>query len=70
VWTRSANQLATVTEKDGTGSTTKVVEYTYDGFNRRIAKEVDTASTFDMQDAVVERYVHDDIHDGVALAAG
>ncbi len=48
-----------VTEKDVMGTTTKVVEYTYDVFNRRIGKAVDTASPFDMADAAIERYVVD-----------
>ncbi len=64
------NRLVKVTEKDSMGQTTKVVEYTYDVFNRRIAKEVDTTSPFDMADAAIERYVYDDIHNGVASLDG
>ena len=56
------NRLTQVTEKDMMGTTTKVVEYTYDVLDRRIAKEVDTTSPFDMADAAIERYVYDDIH--------
>ncbi len=64
------NRLTKVTEKDSSGNVTKVVEYTYDVFNRRIAKEVDTASPFDMQDAAIERYVYDDINNGMASLDG
>jgi len=35
------NRLTKVTFKDGTGTVTKVVEFDYDVFNRRIAKRVD-----------------------------
>jgi len=35
------NRLTKVTFKDGAGTVTKVVEYDYDVFNRRIAKRVD-----------------------------
>ena len=48
----------------------KVVEYTYDVFNRRIAKEIDTTSPFDMQDAAIERFVYDDIRNGMASLDG
>jgi len=44
--------------------------YTYDLFNRRIAKEVDTTSPFDMADAAIERYVYDDIHNGLVSLDG
>ena len=64
------NRLTKVTEKDASGNVTKVVEYTYDVFNRRIAKEVDTTSPFDMQDAAIERYVYDDIRNGMASLDG
>jgi len=52
--------LTKVTEKDEYDATTQVVAYTYDVFNRRIAKVVDTTSSFDLADAVIERYVYDD----------
>ena len=64
------NRLVQVTEKDSMGTTTKVVEYTYDVLDRRIAKEVDTTSPFDMADAAIERYVYDDIHNGLASLDG
>ncbi len=64
------NRLVRVTEKDVMGTTTKVVEYTYDVFNRRIGKAVDTASPFDMADAAIERYVVGDIHTGLASLDG
>ena len=64
------NRLTQVTEKDSMGTTTKVVEYTYDVLDRRIAEEVDTTSPFDMADAVIERYVYDDIHNGLASLDG
>jgi RHS repeat-associated protein len=63
------NRLISVTEKDAYGTTTQVVEYTYDVFNRRIGKAVDTASPFDMADAAIERYVYDDLN-GVSSDAG
>ena len=64
------NRLVKVTEKDSMGMTTKVVEYTYDVFNRRIAKQVDTTNPFDMADAAIERYVYDDIHNGLVSLDG
>ena len=64
------NRLTQVTEKDMMGTTTKVVEYMYDVLDRRIAKEVDTTSPFDMADAVIERYVYDDIHNSLASIDG
>ena len=64
------NRLVKVTEKNSQGTTTQVVEYTYDVFNRRIAKEVDTSSPFDMADAAIERYVYDDIHNSLASLDG
>ena len=33
--------------------------YTYDVFDRRIARKVDTTSPFDLADAAIESYVHD-----------
>ena len=51
------NRLTAVTEGDANGRTTKEVEYTYDVFDRRIAKDVD-----DDGDGTVdrgERYVYD-----------
>ncbi len=64
------NRLVRVTEKDMMGTMTKVVEYTYDVFNRRIAKQVDTTGPFDMADAAIERYVVDDIHTGLVSLDG
>ncbi len=43
--------------------------YTYDVFNRRIAKSVDTTSPFNLADAAIERYVYDD-RSGVASIDG
>ena len=60
------NRLTEVTDKNSQGTTTQVVEYTYDVFDRRIGKAVDTASPFDMADAAIERYVYDDIQNGLA----
>jgi RHS repeat-associated protein len=45
------NRLTAVTYKDSEGETTEVVTYTYDVFDRRIAKSVDGTP--------VERYVYD-----------
>lgn len=64
------NRLTKVTEKDDMGTTTKVVEYTYDVFNRRIGKEVDTTSPFNMADAVIERYVYDDLNGVTSIDGG
>lgn len=64
------NRLIQVTEKDEYGATTQVVEYTYDVFNRRIAKAVDTTSPFTMTDAVIERYVYDDVTGVASLDRG
>jgi RHS repeat-associated protein len=64
------NRLTKVTEKNSSGTTTQVVEYIYDVFDRRIGKEVDTTSPFDMADAAIERYVYDDIHNSLASLDG
>ncbi len=64
------HRLVKVTDKNSQGTTTQVVEYTYDVFDRRIAKEVDTSSPFDMADAAIERYVYDDIHTHLASLDG
>ncbi len=47
-----------------------MVEYTYDVFDRRIGRKIDTSAPFDMANAVIERYVLDDIHNGLASADG
>jgi len=54
------NRLTKVTDKDEYEDVTQVVAYTYDVFNRRISRAVDTTSPFDLADAVLERYVYDD----------
>ena len=64
------NRLTKVTEKDGTSATTQVVEYTYDVYNRRIGKEVDTTSPFDMADAAIERYIYDDLNGITSVDGG
>ncbi len=64
------NRLVKVTDKNSQGTITQVVEYTYDVFDRRIAKKVDTASPFDMTDAALERYVYDDIQNGLVSTDG
>lgn len=64
------DSLTKVTEKDGTTATTNVVEYTYDVFNRRIGKEVDTASPVDMADAAIERYIYDDLNGITSVDGG
>ena len=63
------NRLVSVTEKDEYDTTTQVVEYIYDVFNRRIGRAIDTTSPFDMEDAVIERYIIDDAS-GVASPDG
>ncbi len=64
------NRLTKVTDKNSQGTVTQVVEYTYDVFGRRIGREVDTASPFDMADAAIERYVYDDIQNGLVSLDG
>ncbi|MCO6459130.1 MAG: hypothetical protein J5I93_27795, partial [Pirellulaceae bacterium] len=64
------NRLTKVTEKDEYGAMTQVVEYTYDVFNRRIGKAVDMTSPFTMTDAVIERYVYDDVTGVASLDGG
>lgn len=64
------NRLVKVTEKDYMGVTTQVVEYTYDVFNRRIAKAVDTTSPFTLADAAIERYVYDDLNGVTSVDGG
>ena len=64
------NRLTKVTEKNSQGTVTQVVEYLYDVFNRRIGRKIDTSTPFDMANAVIERYVLDDIHDGLTSADG
>ena len=64
------NRLTKVTDKNSQGTVTQVVEYTYDVFNRRIGRKLDTSSPFDMADAVIERYVLDDIHNGLVSLDG
>ncbi|MEO8497038.1 MAG: RHS repeat-associated core domain-containing protein [Planctomycetota bacterium] len=59
-----------VTEKDDMGTTTRVVEYTYDVFNRRIAKAIDATSPFSMVDAVIEHYVYDDLNGITSVDGG
>ena len=54
------NRLVRVTEKNEYEDITQVVEYTYDVFNRRIARAVDTTSPFTLTDAAIESYVYDD----------
>jgi RHS repeat-associated protein len=64
------NRLTKVTEKNSQGTVTQVVEYLYDVFNRRIGRKIDTSTPFDMANAVIERYVLDDIHNGLTSADG
>jgi RHS repeat-associated protein len=64
------NRLTKVTEKNAQGTTTQVVEYVYDVFNRRIGRKLDTSAPFDMANAVIERYVLDDCHNALASTDG
>ena len=52
------NRLTTVTYRTSAHAKTKEVFYTYDAFNRRIAKDVDTDGDGDIDTG--ERYVYDD----------
>jgi RHS repeat-associated protein len=64
------HRLVKVTEKNAQGTVTQVVEYVYDVFDRRIGRKLDTTAPFDMANAVIERYVLDDIHNGLVSADG
>jgi RHS repeat-associated protein len=64
------NRLVSVIEKDDQGTTTQVVEYTYDVYNRRIGKAVDTTAPFNMADAAIERYVFDDLNGVTSVDGG
>ncbi|MHB8974986.1 MAG: RHS repeat-associated core domain-containing protein, partial [Pirellulaceae bacterium] len=64
------NQLVKVTDKNSQGTVTQAVEYVYDIFDRRIGRKLDTTTPFDMANAVIERYVLDDIHNGLSSADG
>jgi YD repeat-containing protein len=64
------NRLISVTEKDDQGTTTQVVEYTYDVYNRRIGKAIDTTAPFSMADAAIERYVFDDLNGVTSVDGG
>jgi RHS repeat-associated protein len=63
------NRLIRVTDRDETQITTQVVEYTYDVFDRRIGRAVDTSYPFDLSDAAIERYILDD-RTGIASPDG
>lgn len=52
------NRLATVTDENPSGAPTQRVEFTYDAFNRRIAKSVDT-NPLDAVDAAITYFVYD-----------
>ena len=58
----------------GLGRITQMVSQdgtsTYGVFDRRIGRKIDTTAPFNMADAVIERYVLDDIHNGLASADG
>jgi hypothetical protein len=64
------NRLVKVTEKDDMGTVTQVVAYTYDLFNRRIAKAVDITSPFTLTDAAIERYILDDLNGVTSVDGG
>jgi RHS repeat-associated protein len=64
------NRLVKVTDKDYMGTTTQEAAYTYDVFNRRIAKAVDTSSPFNLADAAIERYVYDDLNGITSVDGG
>lgn len=52
------NRLVAMVDKDATGKETQRVEFTYDAFNRRIAKSVDT-NPQDTTPAVVKQFIYD-----------
>ena len=51
------NRLTTITDKDVSGTTTRIVHYTYDAMDRRIGKAIDELG--DQTIDHVERYVYD-----------
>jgi RHS repeat-associated protein len=57
------NRLVGVVDKNASGTATQQVEFTYDAFDRRISKEVDT-TPLDANDGVVTHFVYngDDVH--------
>lgn len=55
------NRLSGVVTKNSSGNVVKQVEYTYDVFDRRIAKEVDSDGAGSTT-ATVERFIYDDDH--------
>jgi RHS repeat-associated protein len=59
-WDHRNRLTKLATYSDATLTTkTKEVLYTYDAFDRRIKKSIDTTSQFDHADAAVEQYVYD-----------
>ena len=64
------NRLIRVTDKDSEEDVTQVVEYTYDVFDRRISRALDTTDPFDLDDAAIERYVLDDLNGVASLDGG
>lgn len=52
------NRLVAMVDKDATGKETQRVEFTYDAFNRRIAKAVDT-NPQDTTPPVVRQFIYD-----------
>ncbi|WP_353928958.1 Ig-like domain-containing protein [Okeanomitos corallinicola TIOX110] len=52
------NRLIAIVDKDAEGNETQRVEFTYDAFNRRIAKAVDT-NPQDTTPAVVTQFIYD-----------
>lgn len=52
------NRLVAMVDKDAEGNETQRVEFTYDAFNRRIAKSVDT-NPQDITPAVVTQFIYD-----------
>ncbi|TAE58470.1 MAG: hypothetical protein EAZ76_02010 [Nostocales cyanobacterium] len=52
------NRLVAIVDKDAEGNETQRVEFTYDAFNRRIAKSVDT-NPQDTTSSVVTQFIYD-----------
>lgn len=55
------NRMTQVVTKDSAGAVTKAVEYTYDAYNQRVAKSVDSDGD-GAETATEERYVYDGEH--------
>jgi len=54
------NRLVSVTDYDDSETILQLVAYTYDLFNRRLSRALDTTDPFELDDASTERFIYDD----------